>query len=55
MSAFILLVFLGLLTIAGFTGIHAAGQGKSGVFWFVVVFLLGLIGLVAYAISLASD
>lgn len=37
------------------TAIHAQKNGKGEVFWFVVVAISGILGMVAYAISLASD
>lgn len=47
------LAFAWVLTSA-FVWFHAVEQGKTRL-WGVAVFVFGILGLIAYAISLASD
>lgn len=55
MSGVLAVMLAVLLCMAVGVGIHASGQQKSGALWGTVVFFTGVIGLVIYAISLASD
>jgi hypothetical protein len=55
MSGVLALMLVVLLCMSAAVAIHASGQQKSAALWGTLVFFTGLIGLVIYAISLASD
>lgn len=40
--------------LALIVGKHASNSGKSGIFWGITTFIFGILGLIVYAISLAS-
>lgn len=52
--SFIAIIFLIWCTMAGVVAMHADGQNKTP-WWGAVVLLLGIFGMLFYAISLASD
>lgn len=55
MEGIIFIMMFVWLSISVYTGVHASDRGKSGVLWFFAVGIFGVLGLVAYAISLAGD
>lgn len=54
MEGLIALLAIGWIVTSVFTAAHAKDNGKTGL-WGVVVLIFGILGLVVYAISLASD
>ncbi|MFC7202437.1 hypothetical protein ACFQJC_02850 [Haloferax namakaokahaiae] len=51
-----LLVFIAMLwlVLAIAVAFHANGQGRSGLFWFIVVFILGIFGVVFYLLAITG-
>lgn len=41
--------------VALFVAAHASGNGRSGTLWFLITLFTGFLGLVLYAIILATD
>jgi hypothetical protein len=54
MEGILLLMVVGWIVVSMLTASHAVNNGKTSL-WGVVVLILGIFGLVGYAISLASD
>jgi hypothetical protein len=54
MAEFLILLFMAWLAVSVGVAFHAGDNGKTAA-WGAVVLFSGIFGMVAYAISLASD